>query len=280
MSINPINNIVLYNYHNKNSHSTKLAHNNISFKSNKIFYENLANELYKEMDFRRNYFVNTRYHCISGYIEALKYFNVTKFIKLGGESAVFEFNNGRQVLKLSSEQYAPFVPKYHAKEYERGTFALSKTMSANNANYKSIYINKIYYIIQEKGTPCVNSKQYDDIVEEAEKDGYFLCDIKAGQFATFKDGTKIIDTNIIVKDKNYFLNRDLLACSKMMTNEVTKPYMQLHQVLKNHFPNTTSDLILNFLKTIEQQIKNGKPLIEILKDANLLKSGRLGETQQ
>ena len=268
MHINSINNA---NYVSDTiNYKNRLPKMNVSFSSNAKFYEQIEDILYKQMDYRRHWCSNTRYHCIQGYMEALKHFPVTKFMALGGECAVFELSNDRQVLKLSSEQFAPFVPKYHAREYERGTFALSRTLSATNDKYHSFATNELYYVIQEKGVPCIDESQYSSIIEQAKKDGYYLCDIKTDQFATCADGIKIIDINTIVKDKDYFLNRDLLACSKKAKWALTGRHSHLYWILYEYFPDTPTDLISELLETIEQPIKDGEPLMKVLKDSNLL----------
>lgn len=281
MQITPfkINYTPLYNQPSRNiqypRYNNYLEQDTVCFTSTpKISYKE---QMYKEWDERMTDTDGfgipfTRFHCIEGYDEAAQNFEIKKFIRLGGESAVFELEDGN-ILKLSAEKYPPHIEKYHAPEIERGEIELSKTYIARNDKPSQRFnTNKVYYLIQKKGIPLTDAAQSLGIYNAAEKDGFKTSDFAATQFAYFdtdndKKEIKCIDLSCIT-DKDYSLSRDFEAIERMTPQDICKPYGMTFFTLKKYFKDmfADSDDINKYLASIKPRIDNGENIFDVVNE--------------
>ena len=227
--------------------------------------------MYKDWDLRISDGLNTRFHTISGYNEALSNFDVKNFIRLGGESTVFELQDGN-ILKLATEKYAPFIKKYHAPEVKRGVINLSEMHTAMSSSISECYdTNKIYYVIQKKGMPLTSAQAGDELFEAAKKDGYFGCDFRPEQFAYFKtekgETLKCVDLGCIT-DKVYPISRDFEAIERMTVTDICNPYGKTFFTLERYYSDIfkSSDDIHSFIQSITPRIKSGENIFKVMNE--------------
>ena len=211
----------------------------------------------------------TRFHCIEGYNEALNKFNVKDFVRLGGESAVFELQNNN-ILKMSAEKYTPFLSEYHAPEIDRGEINLSREYRARNNTLNQYFdTNKIYYVVQEKGNPVRNSSEALPLFQKAEKEGLYAYDFAPDQFAFFETNkgkqVRCIDLGCIA-DSKYPLARDLEVIEKMPARNSCTPYGITYSTVKKYFFDVlkNSDEIMNMVNTISAKLQNGENIFSIM----------------
>ncbi len=141
------------------------------------------------------------FHSPDGYAEVLRQFEISDFITLQGESAVFTMKDQNFILKISCSPYEKFIPEFHAPEQERGIIVTDKKYPIINA-IKSIETNKFYWVIQKKGIMPVSVADQNSLMQRVLEAGYKLRDIKYDQFAYFDGEVKFIDLGCIYKDSD------------------------------------------------------------------------------
>lgn len=139
-------------------------------------------------------------HSIEGYAYVARFFNIKNFMTLGGESAVFDLNDGN-ILKISVHEYHKYLPEFHAPEIKRGVIKTPvkyKIFSMLEEKKTDIF----YYLIQKRGQFGVKEDDEKDLIIKAQKAGYGLDDIKWDQFAYFdingEKEARFIDLGCIV----------------------------------------------------------------------------------
>lgn len=139
-------------------------------------------------------------HSVEGYAYIARFFNIKNFLALGGESAVFDLNDGN-ILKISVNKYHEYLPEFHAPELKRGVIKTS-------AKYKIFSMLKdkttdtFYYVIQKKGQSGVSEEDQIDLIKKVREAGYNLEDVNWEQFAYFninmEKQARFIDLGCIV----------------------------------------------------------------------------------
>lgn len=218
----------------------------------------------------------TRFHCLPGYIEVLKKFDVKDFIRLGGESAVFELKDGN-ILKLSTEKYPPYLPEYYAPELDRGVVKLSQEYTArNNKPSQRFDTDEIYYLIQRKGVPLTDAAKALSVFNKAENEGLKTADFAASQFAYFDTPNgkevKCIDMGCIMP-KTYPISRDFEAIERMSPQDTCKPYGMAYFTIKKYFPDLfkNDDEVNSYLQSIKPRIDSGESIFDVINE-KLVKS--------
>ena len=275
MQIRPIllNNFVVYN--NKLT-PQRPRYNDYIGKDTVCFTSNI-NKDYKELMYNAwdariaDTAAFTRFHSITGYNEALANFDVKNFIRLGGESAVFELQDGN-ILKLATEKYAPFLKKYHAPEIKRGLIKLSsKHLTKNTSPSQRYYTDIIYYVIQEKGRPLTESSLGWPLFDSALDSGYYVVDFGPEQFAYFnmqnREEIKCVDLGCIT-NKRYPISRDFEAIERMTANDICNQYGMTYFTLEKHFSDIlkSDEAIRSFIESIAPRIKNGENIFKVMNE--------------
>lgn len=149
------------------------------------------------------------------YINALKKggFNIKKYLTAGGESLVFELNDGN-ILKLSPIKYNFSIKGLNPPEISRGkiTFESSKGKNQN-----------IYYLIQKKIiTDTITQEELNTLNEIAQKEGCILIDsilkggiIKQSNFGHYIDenGIKkpcVVDLGVLKRKSERYAFEELV----------------------------------------------------------------------
>lgn len=253
---------VSYSTYNK-----QLNRDTISFtsKGNDDYRERMSLDSYQRMEDR----VGTRFRNVDAYIEALKEFNVKDYIRLGGESVVFELNSGN-ILKLSCEEYTPYIPKYHAPEIDRGVIKLSRKYPVINNYFEGYDIDEVYFVIQKKGDIATTGEDAIKLWHEAKMENLYTYDYRYDQFAYFDTPNgrmiKCIDLGCIT-DSKYPILRNLKAIDKMPPRQSCRLYGLLFNTLKDHFASTfanNSDRINDFVKSVKLRLEAGESIFNII----------------
>lgn len=209
-------------------------------------------------------------HSVSAYLEAIKTngFKTKKIIAVGGESIVFELEDGN-ILKLSARyNYSDNNPKLYAPEIDRGEILMEEPHYLADG----FPIDYVSYVIQKKGDINVDPADISDFIEnQVEPLGYKVSDYNYDQFAYFKDedGKKIVravDLRCISKgfDRNIFENMieaaDMPECydRNCIIRDVLidKIYGKSFDVTEHHF------LVKNMVIKINKEVKNGVSLMD------------------
>lgn len=233
------------------------------------YYEKMNYDMTFRMEQRYGY--DMGFHSISGYLEALKQFDVKEYVGLGMESAVFELNDGN-ILKLSCEQYTPYNPEFHAPEIDRGIVKLAEKHTAMDKSYNTFNTDEIYYVIQKKGELAQEESETSDICDKARKKGLFASDIFPDQFAYFDTPNgrelKCIDLGCIT-DRDYPIQRKFGTIDKMRPDDVCRRYGMLFNTLELYYKNVfgrDEDKINDFLQQIKPRVVAGEKVSDIVKE--------------
>lgn len=139
-------------------------------------------------------------HSVEGYAFVAKFFNIKNFITLGGESAVFDLNDGN-ILKISVNKYHDYLPEFYAPEVTRGVIKTERMYKIFSL-LEDKETDTFYYVIQKKGQLNVSEEDEKTLINKAKKAGYELDDLKWDQFAYFdingKKETRFVDLGCIV----------------------------------------------------------------------------------
>ena len=272
-----INQNLLKNSHNQNSilyqkYNRRPSNDKVSFQSNTNNRASYLEKMNQEMNERLENHTKTGFHSTDAYMEALDSFNISKYIRLGGDSFVAELSDGN-ILKLSCEKYPLYMAKYHAPEVHRDVIQLSQQHKAMNSSMEEFYTDKAYYVIQKKGLPATDIEPILELCEMAKKDNLYVFDpdVVSSNFAYFDtpngNVVKCIDLNCIA-NHDYPVSKAFEAIERMEPNSKVQTCMlfsTLQEYFKNIFENEGVK-INNFINFIKPKLIAGENIFDVMNE--------------